>query len=705
MQLFDRIARTVGFERKSPAPRIEPAVTAHGPTVVGSSVRRLPTKNTAELLAAYRESPILQMVARKVAEGVAQTEWHALARLEDGRTQRVPGHIMEILLNSGVPGLDGFRCKMVTELHCLLSGETGWILDRNALGKPVRRWPIPPHWFAEIAMPGRPWYKVYGLNGGNALELPARDVVFIKDVDPLDPYGRGAGIGRALIDELLADEGAAKHTAATFRNDAVPRTIITGAKESPLESEDITRIEELWLQKYGGAENAGQPFFSRRELMVNRLAMGFADLDMRNIREFERDIIISVFGVPPELVGVLQNSNRATIESAEFLFTKHVVVPRLEAQRVAINDQLAWQYDTNLEAGYENPVDEDMAFRADMMKARGDAFTLDEIRESTGLDPLPEEAGRRIAVPFTNLYMEPTELGGSGIMNPAPLATETGEEDEEEYPDEEATLGMMYEGVNASTRAMLTKAADDADPAEIAGAAEASESLISDILERATGEAARDFAEAQLAQLNVRIAFDIRDPRRIEFLKARAAERSSLIVGHTRTELQKEMAEGVAAGENTDQLVRRIRRVVLDAGRARARVISRTEITRASNYGTDEALKEAGVQRRQWLATFDGNVRDRHAALDGQVRDIGDPFEIDGMRAMYPGDFGVAAMDINCRCGVTPVIDGAEVRRGAIWKTYDLRRGPHERLLEQRMNTAFARMAGDVMARLFVREI
>lgn len=44
--------------------------------------------------------------------------------------------------------------------------------------------------------------------------------------------------------------------------------------------------------------------------------------------------------------------------------------------------------------------------------------------------------------------------------------------------------------------------------------------------------------------------------------------------------------------------------------------------------------------------------RDTHRKLDGQIRELDEDFEVDGMRASAPGHFGDPAEDCNCRCAV-----------------------------------------------------
>lgn len=66
-----------------------------------------------------------------------------------------------------------------------------------------------------------------------------------------------------------------------------------------------------------------------------------------------------------------------------------------------------------------------------------------------------------------------------------------------------------------------------------------------------------------------------------------------------------------------------------------------------------------------WLATLDGKTRDAHQRLDGQVADEKGDFEIDGYKAQGPGLFGVAELDINCRCDEITQVKGftLEMRR------------------------------------------
>ena len=88
--------------------------------------------------------------------------------------------------------------------------------------------------------------------------------------------------------------------------------------------------------------------------------------------------------------------------------------------------------------------------------------------------------------------------------------------------------------------------------------------------------------------------------------------------------------------------------------------IARTEGTRASGEGQiaayDRAEELGIILERIWVATDDARTRESHIAMDGQVADedglftIPDGFDDAGAQTEYPGGFGIAAEDINCRC-------------------------------------------------------
>lgn len=92
----------------------------------------------------------------------------------------------------------------------------------------------------------------------------------------------------------------------------------------------------------------------------------------------------------------------------------------------------------------------------------------------------------------------------------------------------------------------------------------------------------------------------------------------------------------------------------------RVETIARTETMHASNFASSELFRAYGAERHEWNATGDNRTRPTHAAADGQVVTIGQPFEVGNSLMLFPldGSLGAPAEEIvSCRCITTPSFD------------------------------------------------
>lgn len=114
-----------------------------------------------------------------------------------------------------------------------------------------------------------------------------------------------------------------------------------------------------------------------------------------------------------------------------------------------------------------------------------------------------------------------------------------------------------------------------------------------------------------------------------------------------------EMARGIATNMSYGDIARNISHQ-MNISLAKARRIVLTEAHRIREAASQNARVQAREQGadvlKQWDATMDGRTRKTHRKLDGQIREVDEPFEVDGKKAMYPGGFGRPEEDINCRC-------------------------------------------------------
>lgn len=116
-----------------------------------------------------------------------------------------------------------------------------------------------------------------------------------------------------------------------------------------------------------------------------------------------------------------------------------------------------------------------------------------------------------------------------------------------------------------------------------------------------------------------------------------------------------ELSRGFASNLHYSDIARNIE-AAAHIGLSNAQRIARTEghrIQCAAALDAQKAAKEAGADVvKQWDSTLDGRTRKSHRKLDGQIREIDEPFEVNGHKAQAPGQFGRPEEDINCRCAI-----------------------------------------------------
>lgn len=128
-------------------------------------------------------------------------------------------------------------------------------------------------------------------------------------------------------------------------------------------------------------------------------------------------------------------------------------------------------------------------------------------------------------------------------------------------------------------------------------------------------------------------------------------------LGYDMTKLKKhireEITRGIATSLPYDQIARNISNYTT-LPFSNAKRIVRTEGHRIQQASADDARNVAKAKGadvvKQWDASLDGATRPLHRKLDGQIREVDEPFEAGGKKVMYPGKFGDPSQDCNCRC-------------------------------------------------------
>lgn len=151
--------------------------------------------------------------------------------------------------------------------------------------------------------------------------------------------------------------------------------------------------------------------------------------------------------------------------------------------------------------------------------------------------------------------------------------------------------------------------------------------------------------------------FNLRDPKLLTKLAAAGTEIRGVVTETMLDDLHGVLSAQFAEGLSPADVAADIESIFPLTYADRGQNIAQTEVHSARGLVQHEVLERCGPQRHQWLSSMDLKVRDAHRTAHGQVKRIGEAFEVGGTQMMHPGDpAGGAANVCRCRCDEVIVV-------------------------------------------------
>ena len=596
-------------------------------------------------------------------------------------------------------------------------GEAYLLKVTDSLGFTRELWPLTPERMTPITDRdlGISAYKFTSEAG--EIDYDASELVRVWWPDPGEPF---AALGNLAPQANAYD--AAKFTDETIRShyqhDAIPKVALiakgtAGAPATAPSGPQLVRWLADWRMRFhrrSGTER-GLPSFLPPGWEPYEFDSFGGVTEQADLMDRYRDRLLMANGVPRSILGDVVDVNRAAAETNAYVFDLHTVTPHATLIAAALTRQLAApEYGDTIAVRFAEFVasDKDFDLRREGQDLERKLRSVNQVREDRGLDPvswgeLP--IGSFGDVPYTGqderepLAPDDPEAFGEA---PAAAADDEGESDDDRSgprararasawaPEVAWQRVLLSERAYApmfarAMRAFLAAQRDEVlaalprvSPRAIDPSAPGPPLSIEDlfdparwrqlarrVVEPVRKRVFREIGDAVLRELGVGAKFQfLAQTERV--LERQGAELMRNVNRTTMNRVREALLEGVDAGDGQDAIASRVREV-FRARRDHARSIARTEVLRASQAAHLEGFEQSGfVERKQWNTSQDDAVRDSHAEIDGQIRDLADAFTLgDGEAADAPGiGAGGAPLSarnaINCRCFLTPVFSGEE---------------------------------------------
>lgn len=354
-----------------------------------------------------------------------------------GRLEQVHDHKIIDLLEQPGKGLPGRMLMELISTWLDLSGEAFIGIERNMRGRPIELVAVAPTFVERIATRERPTYGVRTIKG--TIDVPEADIIWIRKMDPADPYGgRGVGTAGSLSDELDTDEAASKAAKSRFYNRSVPDLIIG---MEGMSTEELARLEQEFDDSNRGPMRSGRVHFLGDKFQAVPMTQTAVESQHVQMRQFIRDAVIQGYGTPPEIVGVLQNSNKSTIAASKAHFAEFSTVPKLDRVQAMLQQTLVPPFGKNYLLGYVSPMPEDRETKEKLMVALPHAFRKDEVRAFAGEPPLPNGEGQQMMPSHGGA--PPIPIAGDVPQDVVEDIPETTDDDDDELDDDARNLRVI----------------------------------------------------------------------------------------------------------------------------------------------------------------------------------------------------------------------------------------------------------------------
>jgi len=610
-------------------------------------------KNSTEQLKAYQGwvGDCVSLIAERVAS-------IPLRLYKDGEV--IEKHIFYDLLQKWNPYTTKFEGKELLQIYLDLTGECYIYIIKDRAGIPHELYFRSPDRIHPVIKDGIIDHYIE-TDGLKETRYEANDILFFKYPNPTSPF-RGASPVQRKAYAYDTDKYNMIYQLNTFKNGVHLKQILK--HEKMIQPEQVSKILTQFNQTYGGIGKSNGVGALIGGMSLEQVGVSNKDMEYMLLAEWNMRQLASAYHTPPQKLSHPESTNLGNMIALDTSWNRECILPRLIRQEEVFNTFLLPMYkDQGLYCKYDNPVPVDNDFKLKQRESnlKNYVISINEARADDGLDPA--EWGEKPLAPFSIAPLDVTKPKVEPEEEPAKMISKEYTEDYKrkywntfikritplEGNFNRAMIKYFQEQELEVLRALrknksITK--DVSDSLKIPKNREELERLAELAIPRIT-EIVKINGEAAYAELGVTGSFDILNPEVIKFIKKRAGLLIKSIGDTTLAKLKKTLELGVEAGESITNLAARISDVFVEAKGYRATLIARTETIAASNSGAVEAYKQSGVvEKKEWLATMDDRVRDEHAAMNGEVVGINEPFS---NGEMYPNE-------CNCRCTVLPVI-------------------------------------------------
>ncbi len=627
------------------------------------------------------QSAIIMACANWIQRTFPEAPLYLRQRNQDGSWDDKFDHPMLSLVDSPNPYYDGLLLQMATIADYTIDGNAYWRKIRSAAGRVVQLWWIPSMFIEPAWGYGTTEYlSHYDYSPGGISEKvdPADIVHFRYGLDP-NNIRKGLSPLKSLFREVFTDNEAANMTASLLRNLGVPGIVISPKEGAPgFKTEAGKEIKE-WFKETTTGDKRGEPLVMSGSTHVEQFGFNPQQMDLRALRQIPEERISGVLGVPAIVAGLgagLARSTFANMQEAREMAYESNIIPSQRVFGSVMKRQLLGEFEDDVtpwQVVYDlsevRVLQEDENKKAERVSGMVTAgyVTVEDAQRETNMPVDPSQKvylrpmmvievlagqvpGVRVEEEETDSLSVAPELKSEGLTEEM-KAILWKRVDQQRVawwsPASKQILPLYEDEDNAVAKAIKGKAPDKL----VAAAEKAINSLKSDweaMMVKLSAAIVKDFGEdtaeawgATKADVSPAIervyeyltpetkawSFDPTDAAIRKWIEEEATKDIVSILATNLDDVKRVILAGVDENIGTTQIAKNLRQFYSDRSPFKAMRVARTEVTKASAFGSQEAAKQSGVVKtKTWLSSRDDRVREEHEAMDGETVKLDEVF-------------------------------------------------------------------------------
>lgn len=627
---------------------------------------------------------------KAISDEIAAMQFRLFQITADGNHEEQFDHELLDLLDGVNEFQTGPEMKATIGAHLELTGNAYWYLAgvKNILDKPTSLFALNPGRmkliFDKSVFPWKIIKYEYNDNGIKRYFKPY-EILHFKYPDPSDPYS-GIGTVQLIAPWIDNDNMAMEYNRQFFLKGAN----LDGYMQSESRTEaELNALKITFESNHAGVENSHKMAFLPNGVKFVPTQANAKDMDFKNMLDVMRDRILAGFRVSKTILGTAESdTNRSTAETADYVFSKRTIKPKMQLLCSFINEFLVPRYGENIYIGFLDPTPEDKNFRIQEMQAvsgNQPILSVNEVRENyLGRGPVDGGDTVKISNTFSDLGA-PTEPKPGTTPPPQKTVpkkrtiktrfarnaevrkaittsftekmisllqaakTDTAPEklyqqmNHDEYEEVVKNVGIRVGEYEKEIDQAMQEINGEQEKEVIDNVTKLSkekalsEAEIFDVTKwvGATTDILTPILQRLMGEEGKHAAAGIGKPGidimaskvHLQALDDAIALLSRRYQETTMSQLKDKLTEGFAGGEGLDKMTELVNSIYDFANTVRASMVAKTETFRVANYASKAAWKESGVVKTiKWHTAEDDRVEEYCRALDGKVIGIEDDF-------------------------------------------------------------------------------